>query len=171
MICRQQVCLLQPRQLRQQKQCAVNGNFDVSIQESALNPIKGAMESAIAMTHPMNTIVPFLQPRQHSQVPQQRQLCEQQVQQSPVLQTNELYLPLIPERIQMKKMKNLSGIEGFDYGLPSTSSSDQTPIKIQSVFGAYNEHDKTEREEYLEDIQNALEDVKQKVEDTVPDST
>ena len=43
-------------------------------------------------------------------------------------------------------------------------------IKIHSVFGAYNEHDTAEGEEYIEDIQNALEEVKPKVEDTIPDN-
>ena len=73
----------------------------------------------------------------------------------------------------MKKIKTLSGIEGFYYGLPSTtsSSSSQMSIKIHSVFGAYNEHDTTEGEEYIEETQNALEDVKPKVEDTAPDNT
>ena len=65
----------------------------------------------------------------------------------------------------MKKIKTLSGIEGFNYGLPSTTSSpsSQISIKIHSVFGAYNEHDTTEGEEYIEDIQNTLEEVKPKV--------
>ena len=44
-------------------------------------------------------------------------------------------------------------------------------IKIHSVFGAYNEHDTNEGEEYIKETQNALKDVKPKVEDTVPDNT
>ena len=43
-------------------------------------------------------------------------------------------------------------------------------IKIQSVFGAYNEHHTNDGEEYIEDIQNALEDVKPKVEGFIQDN-
>ena len=77
------------------------------------------------------------------------------------------------KKINMKKIKTLSGINGFDYGLPSTtsSSSNQMTIRIHSVFGAYNEYDTTEGEEYIEDTQNAFEDVKPKVEDIAPDNT
>ena len=76
------------------------------------------------------------------------------------------------KKIQMKKLKTLTGIKGFDYGLPSTTSSPSShmSIKIQSVFGAYNENHTNEGEEYIEDIQNALEDVKPKVEGSIQDN-
>ena len=76
MICQQQ----RQQQLQQQKLCAINGNFDVLILENVLNHTKGAMESAIAMTHLTNTIAQFSQPLQHSHEQQPQQPCQQQQQ-------------------------------------------------------------------------------------------
>ena len=70
------------------------------------------------------------------------------------------------KRIQMKKLRSLNRIEGFDYGLPSSPPSNR-PIRIQSILGGYNEHhavksgqDTTQGQEYIEEVDNILLDVK-----------
>ena len=71
----------------------------------------------------------------------------------------------------MKKLRSLNVIEGFNYGLPPSSPPSNRSITIQSVFGGYDQHYAAEGEqstnegqEYIEEVDSVLVDVKPKAE-------
>ena len=46
------------------------------------------------------------------------------------------------KRIELKKLRSLNEVKGYNYGLPP-SPPNNSPIRIQSVLGGYNEHHET----------------------------
>ena len=71
----------------------------------------------------------------------------------------------------MKKLRSINVMEGFDYGLPPLSPPNNRSITIESVFGGYDQHYAEEGEqstnggqEYIEEVDSALVDVKPKAE-------